>query len=83
MLTTTTVRSKIHGQIAVRKIRDLAGNIKLAAADGVRLDQWREDPTLIPPVIVPNDLVGGLDEWAGALDALAISGEKLYPEDCE
>ena len=70
---TATVATTKYGEIKVYKLRDLADNIKLGAVDGVSLPQWRENPNLIPPILLPGDLVGGFDAYAAVLDSLEIS----------
>ena len=86
MMKTTTVETCDFGDLVVCRVRDIAGNDRLVPIDGVPLAQWRDNPRLIPPWLLPVDLAGGAEAWSTAIKSLDVAVDHesafgLSPED--
>jgi len=71
-----TVQVKGHGAVDVQRARDEADNQRMVPVHGgATLEQWRADPTRLPPWLLPKDLDDGQD-WSAIMSAL----EKMEDE---
>ena len=60
--TIVTVDTRQYGMVACEVDRDGLGNPRLFPVNGATLSEWRADKRLIPPWLLPADLVRA-DDW--------------------
>jgi hypothetical protein len=58
---TIIVTTRQWGALECEVDRDGLGNPRLFPVNGVDLSQWREDKNLVPPWLIPTDLVNPYD----------------------
>lgn len=69
------VNTKQHGPVEVTRGVDEAGNQRLFPVNAASLEDWRANKELVPPWLIPSDLVRGGDEFAEAMAVLAAKEE--------